>query len=143
VPLGLGVADVTLGELLDRADAALGPGAAVDLSRDVIVRMTCPACGTATPGGGVVGTVREAEAACPQCGTHRAIEITSSIRRDAELDLSLTAAELGLPPFDIVVARQGLERQQAWLFDRDAGAALGPLAASYAQRSGGRQESAP
>ena len=43
----------------------------------------------------------------------------------------MTPAELGLPPFDIIVARQGMERQEAWLFDGDAGAVLGPLAASH------------
>jgi len=44
--------------------------------------------------------------------------------------------ELGLPPFDIIVARQGLERQQAWLFDGDAAAVLGPLAAAYPAPAG-------
>jgi adenylyltransferase/sulfurtransferase len=139
VPLGLGVAGVTLGALLDRAEAALGAGAALDLSRDVIVRLSCPGCGSAAPGRSVLGTVRESQAACPSCGAHRAIEIASSISRagaDAgqpdPIDLALTPAELGLPPFDIIVARQGMERQEAWLFDGDAGAVLGPLAASYA-----------
>jgi adenylyltransferase/sulfurtransferase len=137
VPLGLGVADVTLGALLDKAEAALGPGASLDLSRDVIVRLSCPSCGSAVPGGSVLGTVRESQAACPSCGAHRAIEITSSISRDSEqVDLGLTPADLGLPPFDIIVARQGMERQEAWLFDRDAGAVLGPLAASYSGYSG-------
>jgi adenylyltransferase/sulfurtransferase len=143
VPLGLGIADVTLGALLDRADAAVGPGAVLDLSRDIIIRMTCPTCGTATRGGAVLGAVREAEAACPKCGTHRAIEIASSISRDDELDLSLTLAELGLPAFDIVVARQGLERQEAWWFDQDARAALGPLAEPHAPHPVGRQERVP
>jgi molybdopterin/thiamine biosynthesis adenylyltransferase/predicted RNA-binding Zn-ribbon protein involved in translation (DUF1610 family) len=130
VPLGLGVADITLDRLLARAEAALGAGAVLDLSRDVIVRLSCPACGHTTPGRAVLGAVRESQAACPACGAHRAVEIAASIGRDGEVDLGLTPAELGLPPFDIIVARQGLERQQAWLFDGDAAAVLGPLAAS-------------
>ena len=131
VPLGVGVAGITLGALLDRAEAALGPGATLDLSRDVIVRLSCPACGAVAPGRAVLGTVRESQAACPQCGAHRAVEIASSISRDDQVDLSLTPADLGIPPFDIIVARQGLEHQQAWLFDGDAAAVLGPLAPSY------------
>jgi hypothetical protein len=80
--------------------------------------------------------VRESQAACPACGAHRAVEIASSITRDDQVDLSLTPAALGLPPFDIIVARQGLERQEAWLFDGDAAAVLGPLAASYPGNQG-------
>lgn len=140
VPLGLGVADTTLGALLERAEARLGPGAVLDLSRDVIVRMTCPACGATAPGRAVLGTVRESQAACPACGAHRAIDIASSISRGDEIDLSLTPAELGVPPFDVIVARQGMERQEAWLFDQDARAALGPLGESWAAPRSGNQE---
>lgn len=135
VPLGLGVADITLGVLLDRAEAALGAGASLDLSRDVIVQLSCPSCGHTTPGRAVLGTVRESQAACPRCGAHRAVDIASSVSRDGLVDLSLTPADLGLPPFDVIVARQGMERQQAWLFDGDAAAVLGPLAGSYPGRA--------
>lgn len=130
-PLGVGVAGTTLGALLERAEARLGPGAALDLSRDVIVALTCPACGEAAPGRAVLGAVRESQAACPRCGAHRVVEIASSISRDGGVDLARTPADLGLPPFDVIVARQGLERQEAWLFDGDVTEALGPLAGSY------------
>lgn len=137
VPLGLGVADVTLGSLLDRAETAVGAGASLDLSRDVIVRLSCPSCGETSPGGAVLGMVRESQAMCPRCGAHRTVEIASSVSRDGQIDLALTPAQLGLPPLDIIVARQGMERQQAWLFDADAPAVLGPLAASYPGNQGG------
>ena len=130
-PLGLGVADITLGALLERAEAKLGAGASLDLSRDVIVTLLCPACGESSPGRRVLGAVRESEAACPSCRTHRIVEIASSISRDGSFDLALTPADLGLPPFDIIVARHGMERQEAWLFDGDAKRVLGPLADSY------------
>ncbi len=131
-PLGVGVAGITLGALLERAEARLGAGATLDLSRDVIVSLACPACGQAAPGRAVVGAVRESQAACPDCGAHRIVEIAGSIGRDSGVDLARTPADLGLPPFDVIVARQGLERQEAWLFDGDGDdeAALGPLATS-------------
>ena len=141
VPLGLGVAGVTLGALLDRAEAAVGPGASLDLSRDVIVQWTCSSCGATAPGGAVLGTVRESQAICPSCRAHRALEIASSISRDGLVDLSLTPAQLGVPPFDVIVARQGMERQVAWLFDGDAGAVLGPLADSRPQNQAQGQRS--
>jgi hypothetical protein len=141
VPLGVGVAGVTLGALLDRAEASLGAGACLDLSRDVIIGLSCGSCGEVTAAGAVLGTVRESAAACPRCGAHRAVEIASSVARDGLVDLALTPAALGLPPFDIIVARQGMERHEAWLFDGDAGAVLGPLAASGPRNQAGSQES--
>lgn len=130
-PLGCGSRDVTLGALLDRAEAALGAGTTLDLSRDVVHRLTCPECGAVSRAGAVLGALREAEARCPACGCHRVVELASSVGRDGEVDLSLTPAELGLPPFDVVVARQGLERREAWLLDGDAAEVLGPLAPSW------------
>jgi adenylyltransferase/sulfurtransferase len=126
-PLGLGVAGVSLGALLDRAEEELGEGAEIDLSRDVVLRLTCPACGLASPGRAVLGAVRERDAACPACGAHRIVDVAASVRRDTPVDLAVTPADLGLPPFDVVVARRG-DAQQAWLFDADAAGVLGPLA---------------
>ncbi len=131
-PLGIGVGDVKLGDLLARAERELGAGASIDLSRDVITRLSCPDCGDSQPGRAVLGAVRERDARCARCGTHRVVEIAASITRDdPNLDLGATFAELGVPPFDVVVARQGLDDARAWLFSGDAGAALGPLEASF------------
>lgn len=131
IPLGCGVADLSLRELLDRAENALGEGAALDLSRDVITHLSCPNCGDVEKCGVPLGAVREEDASCPRCRTHRLVEFTSAISRDGGLDLSDTLADLGVPPFDVVVARQGLEAREAWLFDGDAQAALGPLADTF------------
>lgn len=131
VPLNLGVNDVTLGELLDRAEAKLGNGATLELSRDVITHLTCPVCETVERVGVVLGALRESAARCGVCGTHRVVEFSGVVVKDGELDLSLTPADIGVPPFDIIIARQGIENQEAWLFDGDAGDALGALAPSF------------
>ena len=131
VPLGLGVGDATFEVLLQRAERMLGPGASLDLSRDIILGLTCPSCGAREPGHAALGEVREKEARCPVCGTHRVVEVAGSVSRDGPVDLSRTPASLGVPAFDILTARVGLERQEAWLFDADAGAVLGPLAGSF------------
>jgi hypothetical protein len=47
------------------------------------------------------------------------------------VDLGWTPAQLGIPGLDIIVARRGFEQQQAWLFDGDVTAVLGPLAGSF------------
>jgi len=130
VPLGAGVRDLSLGALLDRAERRLGEGACLDLSRDVVLRLTCPACGDSAPGKVVLGALKERDALCPACGVHRVVETAATIRRDTAIDLAATAADLGLPPFDVIVARNGLD-QEAWLFDADAPRVLGALARSF------------
>lgn len=131
IPLNLGVRDVTLGELLERAETRLGKGATLELSRDVITHLTCPVCETTERVGVVLGALREAAARCVVCGTHRVVEFCGVVVKDGELDLSLTPADIGVPPFDIIIARQALETQEVWLFDADAGDCLGKLGPSF------------
>jgi molybdopterin/thiamine biosynthesis adenylyltransferase len=131
VPLNLSVRDITLGELLERAEARLGKGATLELSRDVITHLTCPVCETTERVGIVLGALREAEARCVVCGTHRVVEFSGVVVKDGELDLSLTPADIGVPPFDIIIARQAIETQEVWLFDGDAADCLGNLAPSF------------
>ena len=76
----------------------------------------------------VLGEVGEKRAACPACGTHRVVDVATSAGRDGRLDLSRTPADLGLPPYDVIVARRGLVDSRAWLFDGDAESVLGDLA---------------
>jgi sulfur-carrier protein adenylyltransferase/sulfurtransferase len=131
VPLHLGVNDITLAELLDRAETKLGAGVTLELSRDVVTRLTCPVCDQTERVGLVLGALREAGARCAVCGTHRIVQFSGIVVRNGEIDLSLTPAEIGVPPFDVIVARQGIEKQEAWLFDGDAAGCLGPLAPSF------------
>lgn len=131
VPLNRGVADITLGELLDLAEAKLGDGVTLELSRDVITGLTCPLCVLTEKCGVALGTLPEAEATCKRCGTHRIVEFTGTVVRNGDVDLSLTPSEIGVPPFDIIVARRAHETQEAWLFDGDASLALGQLADTF------------
>jgi len=131
VPLPHGVNDITLRELLDRAEAKLGPDVTLELSRDVVTSLTCPVCEKTERVGLVLGALREAAARCAVCGTHRVVQFSGIVVRDGEIDLSLTPGEIGVPPFDIIVVRQGIEKQEAWLFAGDAAVALGDLAPSF------------
>lgn len=131
IPLNLGVRDITLDELLDLAETRLGKGATLELSRDVVTHLTCTVCEKSEQVGMVLGALREAAARCGVCGTHRIVEFSGIVVKDGELDLSMTPADIGVPPFDIIVARQSIENQEAWLFDGDAGRCLGNLASSF------------
>jgi hypothetical protein len=93
--------------------------------------LTCPVCEKTERVGIVLGALREAAARCGVCGTHRIVEFSGIVVRDGGLDLSMTPANIGVPPFDIIVARQSIENQEAWLFDGDARHCLGNLASSF------------
>jgi adenylyltransferase/sulfurtransferase len=126
-PLGLGVRDAPFRDLLSRAEREVGPGAALDLSRDFDTGLACPDCGTREDVGAAVGAIGEREARCAKCGAHRIVEIVSSVDAGGPVALDRTPADIGVPAFDIVVARRGMEAQRAWLFDGDAAEILGPL----------------
>jgi adenylyltransferase/sulfurtransferase len=127
--LDFGVADRTLGELLDRAETELGEGARIDLSRDVITGLTCPDCDETEDVGLVLGAVTERDAACPNCGAHRVVMTLASVGRDSPVDLGRRPADIGVPPFDLVVVRRGLESRVGWLFGGDRERVLGVLSA--------------
>lgn len=124
VPLGHGVADRTVGELLDRACTELGEGTVLEFSRDLVIGLECPSCGAREAGGAVLGEITEAQAGCPACGTHRIVDLAACATERGPVDLSLTPAALGVPAFDVLVARNGLDARRAWLFDGDADAVL-------------------
>ncbi|HEX8456643.1 MAG TPA: ThiF family adenylyltransferase [Pyrinomonadaceae bacterium] len=131
IPLRRGVGDITLGELLSLAETSLGDGVTLELSRDVVTGLTCPACEVTEKRGVALGTLSEKEAKCARCGTHRIVEFTGTVVRDGDVDLALTPSEIGVPPFDIIVARRAHETQEAWLFDGDASLSLGHLADTF------------
>jgi len=123
--------DLTVEDLLDLAETRVGSGAVLDLSRDIILSLACLDCGTSEPVYRALGAVRASDAACPACGAHRALEFTSFVERSMSNLLSLRISALGLPRFDVVVARRGLGPRVGFLLSGDAPDMLGPLLDSY------------
>jgi hypothetical protein len=117
-----------VGRLLDLAARELGEGAVIDLSRDVVVGLECPACARVDRWGAPLGAVDEAQAKCPRCGTHRIVHFVGSLSPGDGLDADRTLADIGIPRFDAVVARRGIGRRETWVFDGDAADVLGTLA---------------
>jgi len=124
-PLGHGVGAVTVGDLLERARRDLGGEAVIGLSRDVVAALICPKCDRRETLFRSLGRVTEAEALCPDCGDPRAPETILTVAPDSGLS-DRTFSEIGLPEFDVVVARRG-EASVAYLFDGDAERVLGEL----------------
>ena len=119
VPLPLRAEDATLGALLDRAEEECGPGAALEWSRDLVGALICPSCDTREAVGRTLGAVAERDAKCPSCGEHRALDVLSAVDRGTDIDLDRPLAEIGVPPWDVVHARLGLEASRTWLLAGD------------------------
>jgi adenylyltransferase/sulfurtransferase len=117
---------VTIRALLDTARELLGPSAELELPRDILATLTCPSCGKTTPVFASLGSINDSIAACPDCNSpHRQVNTFYKIR-GTEPWLDRTASSIGLPPFDIVIART-LTRAIGLEFSGDAPDVLGEL----------------
>lgn len=125
--LELRTATTTAGQLLDRARSELGAGAIVEFNQDLLASLDCPSCKASEPLLASLGKVSEARGRCPRCQTPRIPQIYHTLT-GGEAFLDKTLAELGVPPWDIVGARNGGE-QRFYEFAGDRGEVLGPLQA--------------
>jgi molybdopterin/thiamine biosynthesis adenylyltransferase len=123
--LSSSVTETTAGDLLERVRTDLGPEAVVDVNQDLLAALTCEGCRQTYPHFASLGKVLESEGRCPQCGANCAPSIYHTIDANAPLDKTLR--ELGVPAWDIVAGRCGLE-ERYYEFAGDRAAVLGPLA---------------
>ena len=120
---------LTVRELLNIARDRLGPDAELELVRDMLERLVCPCCGSDEELFTSLGCVRAERAFCPNCpGTRRNV-VTFYRIRGSESFLDRTLSELGVPPFDILVARSD-ERMIGLEMSADSHRVLGPLCSS-------------
>ena len=126
VELPCSSADVTMGEILGRARADLGPEATLELSREILHELECPKCNQRQPMFVSLGKVSEDDARCGRCGEIRIPRLPH--RMDGTEDfLDRTPAEMGLPPYDILAARNDL-RAIGYLPADDERTVLGEVA---------------
>jgi molybdopterin/thiamine biosynthesis adenylyltransferase len=119
--------NTTVGQLLERVRADLGPDAVIESNQDLLSGLLCPTCGVEEPVFTSLGKVTEAQGKCPRCGQPRTPQLLRTIDgRDSSLG-ERTLAEIGIPPWDIVGSRVG-PRQHYYEFQGDRDAVLGELA---------------
>lgn len=96
---------ITLAELLSLARRHLGPSAQLELGRDVLEKLVCPACGRQEQVFASLGQIAADRAACPHCAdVRREVRTFYKVTGD-ESFLERTAAQVGIPAFDILIAR--------------------------------------
>lgn len=115
----------SLGQLLDRIQADLGSHAMIEFNNDLLAGLTCETCAVTTPLFASLGKVTESQGRCPTCGSHRTPKVYHTIG-GSEAFLDRTLAEVGVPRWDVVTGRQGMQ-QQFYEFAADAADVLGPL----------------
>ena len=117
-----------IGDLLKDVKSELGNQAIIEFSRDnsdFVHRFECNSCGNMEIIFKPRGKTTEKEAICPDCGVARIPYIFHNIKGD-EPFLDKTFSEIGIPLFDIMVGRNGMD-QFAFIFDDDASLVLGAL----------------
>ncbi len=120
--------DLHLHELWERAVKELGGEVVIEFSREVIHKLSCPACGVEEEVFAAVGTIPYEKGRCPCSGEMRAVHsIHSYSGKEGFGQKRLN--ELGLPAFDLFVARNE-ERERAYVMSGDAISVLGKLAAA-------------
>ena len=129
ISLDGGVGRLTVRQLLAEARSRLGNGAHLELARDVLEKLVCPSCGREERLFASLGRVSADKSFCPHCPTARR-DVKTFYKIEGNEDfLDLPLAKIGVPQFDIIVARKG-DRAMGLELGADAAAVLGPLAGS-------------
>ena len=113
-----------LGVIWEEAARRLGGLDALDLARELVERLDCPACGHRASVLQPAEKVRADQLLCPHCRTECAPTFVHSIATGSGL-LNLTVREAGLPPWDIVWGRRG-EAVIGWELSGDQPFPAGP-----------------
>lgn len=121
-----GVATTSVGQLLEKVRRDLGPQAAIEFNHDLLRSLRCQRCNEEEPMLMSLGKVTQRQGKCPRCGDARTPEIFHTIdAADASL-LDKTIEQIGVPPWEIVAGRSGME-QRFYEFQADSARVLGTL----------------
>jgi molybdopterin/thiamine biosynthesis adenylyltransferase len=126
VELPQGTCEITGRELLEIARAEAGPQVVLEFERELCTRLYCPACQVTRDCFVSLGKLNLEAARCPTCGELGDPQLTHQL--DGSEDYAdMTLAALGLPPYDIVTGRAGMEMKH-YLLAGDRARALGCIA---------------
>lgn len=117
---------VTVRAFCDHARSILGEGITLELARDVLEKLVCPKCGAEESVFASLGRVHAEKALCPHCENTRREVVTFYKIHGNESFADRTLAEIGVPAFDIIIARVA-DRTVGLELSGDAKDALGPL----------------
>jgi adenylyltransferase/sulfurtransferase len=117
--------DMTADRLRDLLASRLGTTVDVELDREVLLGMRCPACGASTERIKPLFRVSYPETLCPQCGLERDLQLTHRLEGQPVLG-GIRLSDLGIPPLHILTARERGGR--TWSFEMTGDTVSGRLA---------------
>lgn len=129
VPVGLlpwQVSTTRAGDLLERVRSDLGPEAVIETGRDLLASLHCEKCNEDEPVFASLGKVTEAQGRCPVCDQPRTPSLFHTIDGSRGGMLDLTLGDLGVPPWDVLGGRAGMD-QRFYEFSGDRALVLGRL----------------
>jgi molybdopterin/thiamine biosynthesis adenylyltransferase len=100
---------MTIADALSFIKGELGKDAVLELNNDVLVGFSCPQCNRNDYLFKSLGVATVAESACPRCGNLRVPRFTH-IFDGSEDFLYKTLIEIGVPPFDVITGREGMNQ---------------------------------
>jgi molybdopterin/thiamine biosynthesis adenylyltransferase len=98
-------AETTIGQLLAEAQRILGPGATLDLDREIVTHLVCDECVTIEERVVPAHWLTEQDVNCPRCAQERTLISVHRIDSDASF-LDARLGDLGVPPGHIIRARE-------------------------------------
>ncbi len=98
--------DTPLSTIRDMAVGMLGAVDALEVVREIVTTLTCPACGRQEQVYRQAAKISEDQLICRACGAECRPEFLHTLYGQSDL-LALTPAELGLPRWEILWARHG------------------------------------
>jgi molybdopterin/thiamine biosynthesis adenylyltransferase len=121
------VSTTRAGDLLERVRSHLGSEAVIETGRDLLASLHCAKCDEDEPVFASLGKVTEAQGRCPSCHQPRTPSLFHTIdgHRTGLLDLML--GDIGVPPWDVLGGRSGMD-QRFYELGGDRALVLGPLA---------------
>jgi hypothetical protein len=113
----------TANDILEYGHSQWGPGAQIELNWELLISLECPACGQSEQVLQPMARVPEKQAICPNCESERRPVTTQSLT-GREPFANRPLAEIGIPPFDIISVRRGID-VTGFELSADASLALG------------------
>jgi adenylyltransferase/sulfurtransferase len=109
IPVDASVDNTSVRALLEDAREMLGPKTELELARDILEALVCPDCGLEEEWFCSLAEVKADDATCPGCGAARREVKTFHKIRGNESFIDDALADIGIPPFDIIFARNGVD----------------------------------
>jgi adenylyltransferase/sulfurtransferase len=95
----------TVRQALQEARRRLGPAAELEIARDVLEKLVCPKCHAEEQLFSSLGKVKSDKVNCPHCAGGNREVVTFYKIRGMESFMDQTLADIGVPLFDILIAR--------------------------------------